>query len=524
MRTADSDVAVPPAHPTHRLAAGALAVGVVGAGTALAVGAFRTRDSAEPLPPTTRTLLTADLPLHLARRATYGLTPTLLADIVATGPSEWLEQQLDPGRVDDSVIDGLLAAYPLLTHDAAQLQRLLGDAADRRLAGEQLVEATLARQIWSKRQLFEVMVDFWSNHFNVTTPLGPTYATKPVEDATVIRRHALGRFEDLLLADAQSPAMLIHLGNADSRGDDPNENYGRELLELHTVGVDGGYTEDDVRDSALTLTGWSVGQDGKFAFDPAGHYVGRVQVLSWSAPNDRAEDGQAVGADYLRYLARHEQTALHLSRKLAVRFVSDEPPAALVKRLAATFLAHDTQVVPWLRELFSSPEFAAATGQKVRRPLEDIVASVRALGIGPPKASDTSGIAALVGRAGGLGQAPLGAAPPTGYPDVAAAWLSSSSVLGRWNVHRLLTAGGFTGLVYPGLRALTRTAEPRTNGELVDRIAELLTGQRFRAEHRAALLEFLVTTEDAEYDEAALLGQLPDLTALVLDSPYHLLR
>lgn len=509
---------------TKKLAGGAVAVVVAGAGAALAVGALRSRETVDPLPPTSTTLLAADLPLHLARRATYGLTPTLLAEIEAAGPTDWLEQQLAPDGIDDAAMDDLLAGYPLLELDAADLQRALSDAPDRRLAGDQLVEATLARQIWSRRQLFEVMVDFWSNHFNVTTPLGPTYATKPVEDRTVIRRHALGRFEDLLVADARSPAMLIHLGNKDSRGDDPNENYGRELLELHTVGVGGGYTEDDVRDSALALTGWGVGEDGTFAFDPTGHHVGRIEVLTWSAANDLAEGGLEVGTDYLRHLAHHEQTARHLSYKLAVRFVSDEPPPELVDRLAAAFLAADTEIVPWLRELFSAPEFAAATGQKVRRPLEDVVASVRALGIGPPPPSATGGIAALVERARGLGQTPLGANPPTGYADVAAEWLSTSAVLGRWNVHRLLTADYFDGLRYPEPTAFARAADARTDGELVDRLAQRLTGQPFRPDHREALLDFLGTDSDAPYDEDSVSGQLPDLTALILDSPYHLLR
>ncbi|MBA2414429.1 MAG: DUF1800 domain-containing protein [Geodermatophilaceae bacterium] len=509
---------------TRRQALGTLGVAAVGGGVAVAVAAVNSRSQAGPVPPSSTALLAADMPLQLARRASFGLTPGLLSEIVEQGPEEWLERQLDPGGIDDPEIDALLGAYPLLGKSAAQLQAALGEGGDRRLAVNQLVELTLARQIWSRRHLLEVMVDFWSNHFNVTTPLGPTFATKPVEDAAVIRRHALGTFDELLLADAQSPAMLIHLSNVDSRGDDPNENYGRELLELHTVGVEAGYTEDDVRDSAYVMTGWGVADDGTFAFSADAHYVGPLQVMSWSDGNSNPAEGLAVGMDYLRYLAHHQQTARHLSRKLAVRFVSDDPPDSLVDSLAASFRSGGTAIVPWLRTLFASPEFAASSGQKVRRPLEDVVASVRALGIGPPPADRTGGIAVLVERTRVLGQAPLGADPPTGYPDVASAWLSTSAVLGRWNVHRLLTSAYFDGLDYPSLVTLAEQVDPATMGELVDELCTALTGQAFQPVHRSALLTFLDADEAAPYDEASVTGSLPDLVALILDSPYHLLR
>lgn len=479
-------------------------------------------DVADPRPPSGGALLDPALSLHLARRATFGLTPTLPTEIDAAGASAWLEQQLDPASIEDDEVDALLlAGYPLLGRTAAQLQTQIGggEGTLRLAAGNQLVEATLIRQIWSRRQLFEVMVDFWSNHLNVTTPLGPTYATKPVEDATVIRRHALGTFTDLLLADGQSPAMLIHLGNTLSRNGEPNENYGRELLELHTVGVDGGYTEDDVIDSAYALTGFGVGEDGTFAYTAGHHYLGPLQVLDWSADNATASGGLAVGRDYLRHLAGHEQTARHLSQKLVRRFVSDDPAESLVERLAQSYLEAGTAIEPWLRTLFSSPEFAASSAAKVRRPLEDIVASVRALGVPAPTPEDTAGVAALVLRARQLGQAPLGADPPTGYADVSESWRSTSAVLGRWNVHRLLTGGTLSGLTLP-----TQVPDVTTMGELVDALCRRLTGQPFRDDHRAALLRWLDADPEDAYDAPRRAGQIPDLVALVLDSPYHLLR
>ncbi len=501
--------------------AGAAVVGVGGLAADRQLGSGST--VAESTARSGLTVLDPEAVLHLVRRATFGLTHVLLNDVRKRGPENWLDDQLHPDRIDDPIAAVIDTCYPLLAGTAAQLQAAI-PVDDPLRASWQLIEAAIARQVWSRRQLAEVMIDFWSNHFNVTTPMGPTRTTKSVEDRTVIRRHALGRFEDLLVADAKSPAMLVHLGNASSRGDDPNENYGRELLELHTVGINAGYTEDDVRNSAYVLTGWGVGDNGEFRFLPSGHYTGPVEVLGWSAQNASAEHGLAVGEDYLRYLARHEQTARHLSHKLAVRFVSDDPPDSLVDKLAEAYLSADTAIVPWLKTLFSSPEFVASVGQKVRTPLEDLVSSARALGIEPPTGQDTSGIWALIGQSAVLGQRPLGAIPPTGYADVAAAWLSTSGVLGRWNMHRHLTNGGIAGLRRPALRGLLAGEPLETMGALVDRLTIRLTGQVFRDEHRSALLAFLGVAESTPYDDEVVTGSLAELTALVLDSPYHLLR
>ena len=196
--------------------------------------------------------------------------------------------------------------------------------------------ATLARAAWSERQLFEVMVDFWSNHLNVTNPSSDVWYCRHDWDRTVIRAHALGRFEDMLVASTQHPAMLLYLNNAESNKDLPNENYGRELLELHTVSVDAGYSEDEMRNSVLVLTGFGLDWDtGEFHYNKDDHYVGPVQILGFSAKNGSAAKGYTVVLDYLRYLANHPMTATHIARKLCLRFVSDTPPDSLVVRARA---------------------------------------------------------------------------------------------------------------------------------------------------------------------------------------------
>ncbi|MBA2390929.1 MAG: DUF1800 domain-containing protein [Geodermatophilaceae bacterium] len=500
---------------------GAGAVTVGGAALVLYAADQRaTRGTA--LGPERSTLLDPDPDLHLIRRASFGLSTALVAEVAGMGVGRWLDEQLHPDRIEDPQAEAILAAYPALAASAAQLRDEY--ASSRRVPGEELAAATIGRQIWSRRQLLEVMTDFWSNHFSVTAPGGPAYATKPVEDATVIRRHALDTFENLLLADATSPAMLLHLDNATSRGDDPNENYGRELLELHTVGIEAGYTEAHVRDSAYALTGWGVGPDQTFLFTPEAHYTGQLQILSWSAANADPAGGFKVGVDYLRYLAHHPATARHLSVKLARRFVADEPSVDLVEALAESYLDADTAIDPWLRTLFGSREFTASVGQKVRRPLEDLVASVRALGIAAPVTDPRAPLTDLVRRARGLGQAPLGAAAPTGYVDVAAPWLSSSVTLGRWNEHRALSAERVPGLDFPDVSTLTDGSEPRTIGEFIDALTTRLTGQRFRDDHRQALVEFLGSAESSPYVVGQTAAAVPDLIALILDSPYHLLR
>ncbi|MDQ3457081.1 MAG: DUF1800 domain-containing protein [Actinomycetota bacterium] len=465
-------------------------------------------------------VLNDDQQLHVLRRATYGPTPELLADIRARGTNAWLSEQLAPLSIGDSAMDAVVARFPLVNAAISTLNAL----AQPREASLQLQQCTIARQVWSKRQLFEVMVEFWSNHLNVLTPHPATYTLKPVEDRAVIRKHALGRFENLLVADARSPAMLHYLMNNESEAEDPNENYGRELLQLHTVTPSARYTETDVRDSALVLTGRSTDGKGTFVYKSELHYVGPVRVLGWSSANASASGGLAVGDSYLRYLARHEHTARNLSRKLAIRFVSDDPPQSLIDNLTEVWLDTGGAIVPWLRALFTSPEFTNSIGQKNRRPGEDVVASARALKFQPPTLPSNSPLVDLLNDCGRFGHAPLGWGPPNGYPDILDGWWSVGTTLGRCNVHRQFTRGYPTGLPRPPLRDLLAGPSMSTLGAVVDRLTDTLTAQRFRDDHRNALLAYAGWSASAPYDQRAVDKMLPDLTELVLNSAYRSLR
>jgi len=381
------------------------------------------------------------------------------------------------------------------------------------------------------------MVEFWSNHLHVASPSDGVWDNRQDYDRRVIRPHALGRFADLLVASATHPAMLEYLDQAASTKDAPNENYGRELLELHTVGVGAGYTEAMVLDSARIMTGHTLQWDERSPrfreqrYDPAAHWIGRVRVLGFTHPNTRA-DGRDVAASYLRYLAHHPATARNIATKLVVRFVADDPPAALVDRLASVYRAHGTAIAPVLRALFASTAFRTARATKVRRPYEDLVATLRTLDyrLLPASAGATarrSGPQALYWIASSLRQAPFAWAAPDGYPDVAAAWAGAGGLLDRWNTH-LGLAGGW----WP---AKDRIAGPHlpdllpaltTYGALVDALAVRLTGERLPARDAAAVLTFLDRPAGARVraDDAAVTWDLVRLVALLLDSANHQAR
>ena len=316
----------------------------------------------------------------------------------------------------------------------------------------ELQQAKVLRAALSERQLLEVMTDFWFNHFNVFQYKDrDSYLTTGYE-RDAIRPHALGKFRDLLGATAQHPAMLFYLDNWLSIGPHSvaaghggqsglNENYGRELMELHTLGVDGGYTQADVTEAARVFTGWTIANlddGGQFQFDPRRHDPGNKTVLGKTF----YEAGSDEGMRLLDMLASHPSTAHFISKKLAMRFVSDDPPESLVKRMAATFLSTDGDIREVLRILFKSPEFWSPKvyRAKVKTPLEFVVSALRASGteIVLPDSS--------VGTIASMGMPPYGCVPPTGYSMMAESWENQGDLLARFNFATNLTQGKVAGL------------------------------------------------------------------------------
>ncbi|HEX4022474.1 MAG TPA: DUF1800 domain-containing protein [Acidobacteriaceae bacterium] len=328
-----------------------------------------------------------------------------------------------------------------------QAQTIYGMMAPARTVAAELMQAKMLRALYSRRQLLEVMTDFWMNHFNVDihkNAFEPYYLIGYERD--VIRPHALGKFEDLLVATAQSPAMLDYLDNATSVGPHSfaasraamrggknadrgiNENYGRELMELQTLGVNGGYTQRDVIEVAKVFTGWTIDhplQGGGFIFDPRRHEPGTKYVLGHTIH----QHGEGEGLEVLHILATSPATAQHISNELAMRFVSDHPPQSLVDRMARTFLATQGDIRQVLRTMFFSPEFwaAGAGNAKFKTPLEFVASATRASG------ADVNRPGVLVAAIGRLGMPLYGCQPPTGYSMNQDAWISSGALVERMN-------------------------------------------------------------------------------------------
>ncbi|HEX3585271.1 MAG TPA: DUF1800 domain-containing protein [Candidatus Angelobacter sp.] len=336
----------------------------------------------------------------------------------------------------------------------------------------ELAEAKLLRAIYSDRQLDEVMTDFWFNHFNVFIGKGPDRYMINAYEREVVRPHALGKFKDILTATAKSPAMLFYLDNWQSVGPNSdlalygqqrrmgrrgrfarprpqqgknrpsglNENYAREIMELHTLGVDGGYTQKDVTELAKVLTGWSIEQPqlgGSFRFNERAHEPGPKYVLGRKI----GEHGEKEGEEMLDILAHHPSTAKFISRKLAMRFVSDAPPQSLVDRMAETFLKKDGDIREVLRTMFHSPEFWAADAYraKMKTPFEFVASAARASG------ADIQNALPLVGTLNRMGMPLYAMQPPTGYSMKAEAWVNSSALLNRMNFALQLASGRLPG-------------------------------------------------------------------------------
>ncbi|HEY6254042.1 MAG TPA: DUF1800 domain-containing protein [Candidatus Angelobacter sp.] len=351
--------------------------------------------------------------------------------------------------------------------------------APQMVVGGEISQAKILRAVYSERQLDEVMTDFWFNHFNVFIGKGqPERYMLTAYERDVIRPHVLGKFKDLLVATAKSPAMMFYLDNWQSVGPNSelavygpqgrrqatrfrgpfnmprpnqqqaknrpkglNENYAREIMELHTLGVDGGYTQKDVTELAKVLTGWSIQQPqrgGDFTFNERAHEPGTKYVLGHKI----SEHGEQEGMEMLDILAHHPSTARFICKKLALRFVSDQPPQSLIDRMADTFMKKDGDIREVLRTMFKSPEFwsADAYRAKVKTPLEFVASAVRASGM------QVTNALPLVQTLNRMGMQLYGMQPPTGYSMKAETWVNSSALLNRMNFALQLGSGRMPGI------------------------------------------------------------------------------
>jgi len=525
--------------------------------------------------------------LHLLRRATYGVRPQDLAAALDLGPEAWVERQLSPERINDAGLEERLASFPaaemtvselyvayppprvvrarlgnpdsLSRDEMRRMRRELGIQSPNRILFD-LAGAKLVRAVDSERQLEEVMADFWFNHFNVFFAKGPDRWLIGDYEREAIRPYVFGEFEDMLIATASHPAMLVYLDNWQSQVPDSlnprgaqqqrarsrfrnmsarerqvvlrmrgvpeeqitrieeemkrqtgrerglNENYARELLELHTLGVDGGYTQEDVIEVARAFTGWTMQLPGRGGgmerrdrgggSAAAGEFVFRAE---WHDPGEKTVLGRSLaagrgiedGLDVLRMLAVHPSTARHVAAKLARAFVADDPPPALVDELAAVFLETRGDLREVTRALFTSERFydPANIGAKLKTPFELVASALRVTGaeFGPSRG--------LAEQLRALDQIPYMSSSPTGYPAESEEWANGAALLQRMNLGLAMATGGIQNVRIPG--SLSR--------QPVDRmLADLLPGSE------TAALRDVIQTE-IRSDFAGLEGALSEL-------------
>lgn len=371
---------------------------------------------------------------HIINRLTYGVTPDLYEHVKHIGIDAFIEEQLNPEAIDDSELDNHLTDYDITwmtTEELFEKYRKMGLGPIRR----QLITLYLERALYSNRQLNERLNAFWSDHFHIFIGKNPVGFFKPVDERDVIRAHSMDTFPNMLRTSAHSPAMLNYLDNAQSEKSHPNENYARELLELHTLSINGGYTEDDVKAVARAFTGWSIvrpdktiierGNPGEFMFRPFIHDNQPKNILGQTLP---AHNGKQDGDTVLNILASHESTARFISTKLARRFISDFPPDSIVNTLTQTYLQTNGDIKTMMRTLIHSDEFWTAP-PKFKRPLEYTMSLLRAVdyqrGRGRRFRQFISGALEMMGHMPYLWPA------PNGYPDISDYWMNN--LLPRWN-------------------------------------------------------------------------------------------
>lgn len=460
--------------------------------------------------------------LHVARRLTFGATPALVSEITGKGIQRWIDEQLDWQAIDDSAMDPILACYPGISENYTTLK----SESYRFTVTANLQAAALARAVWSRRQLYELMVDFWTNHFNVDATSLFVKLFKPFDDSAVTRPNALGKFSDLLLSTTKSPSMLAFLNNATSRADGtniPNENHARELMELHTVGVGQGYSETDVFKVAHLLSGWTITKAGKFAFDPTRHSLGPAAdgapILGWSR---KGLTGVAAGESFLGHLAHHPSTAQRIAFKLCVRFIGDyiQPDDSIVTSTASNYLANDTAIAPTLRTLLQSSEFKASAGLKARRPFEYIAGTLRATGLRFNPSMSTQFQSIVNSYMAILGQRLFAWSFPNGYPDADYKWVTTGSMLDRWNFARKVSIDGFAVSMFDINEILGAPAPTRVGG-VISRLANTVLSEPLDPSVHRYILN--ATDLDADMRWQPWYDARP-LLAYILQSPQNQIR
>lgn len=426
--------------------------------------------------------------LALVQRSTQGFTKLIWEQAQELGYDGFLEQQLYPESIGDGELDAKLAPLGTLPLTAAQILIQYQGPIQSQIPVRELGQSAILRSLFSNRQLFERTVEFFTDHFNINHFAGSTRILKTVDDREVIRAHAFGLFSDLLSSSAHSAAMLVYLDNNTNVAGAPQENYARELMELHSLGVNGGYTEQDVKEVARAFTGWSSvsfttpAQFGQFDYVDADHDQDPKTVLGIDLP---ANGGKQDGDDVLGILADHPATADYVTRKLCRWYLGEGPPEAVVQRAKARWAETAGDLREVVREILSLPSMVAAkpwVNRKLKRPFHFVISLMRAIRATVEDADP------LIEELVALGQRPFDWPAPNGYPDSTGAW--GGGLHGRWTFASRLLDGEVDGVtVHPGYLVDVLGGPPKKHAATA--IDNLLTGGSMSTADRAAVQAYV---------------------------------
>jgi uncharacterized protein (DUF1800 family) len=471
--------------------------------------------------------------------------------VAASGVDRWIAEQLEPASIDDHEMEAKLenlkslhmsstelhAMYPKANKkaqaEAAAQGASMAPAMDEQKPKEiekELAAHRIVRAVESKRQLAEVLLDFWFNHFNVYGDKGQDKWLVISYERDAIRPHIFGHFRELLEATAKHPAMLFYLDNWLSVAAEPapaappatgsgkrssglNENYARELLELHTLGVDGGYSQDDVRETARAFTGWSIShpnEEAEFAFHAKKHDRNPKTVLGHIIDAGGIGDGERV----LDLVAEHPSTARFIATKLCRKFVSDDPPPSLVTRIASVFSETHGDLAAVYEAIFVSPEFwsDASYESKIKTPLELSASAMRALG------ATVSSDIELQPQLTRMGEPLYRALPPTGYKEAADAWVNSGALVARINFGLALASGRLAGVSFEADK-LAGGSPPSDAGALVDKLSAAIMHRPLLASTRDTIVNGIASTQQQLGYQEPMSEEIPRAIGLILGSP-----
>ena len=509
--------------------------------------------------------------IHLLHRFTYGPTKELISEVSSLGADTWFEQQLDHLSISDIEVDTYLAKWDIFNYihkDVNFLWPLAESEGDitkgqifysNHMSGRVLHLYTLIRQAHSKRQIFEMLVEFWHDHLNITT-LGDETKDGHLDWHTndwnkqVIRQHSLGKFEDLLQASAMHPAMIVYLDGELSTKELPNENYGRELLELHTVTPKSGYTQADILDAAKLFSGLRVkwperyyqrgrkppleGNNNLIDVLPFATMLheqkqnfGTFKIMGWQRTVTSINQVLPAIKSLLNYLSTHPETAKSIALKLGRRFVEDAPSQQFINDISSSYFTNGGDIKATLRAVYKHPDFKNAFGKKLKRPGEDYVSVARSLDVWPdfsrlqrwPGITKEFSFPAIVAdELKGMGHAPLSWPFPDGYPDVAKSWVNASQQVVRWNTYGHFVRGNTWSK--PSWDSLLGVRESNLDKQ-IDRISQLLLFKDLGSADRISVRNAVTNVYGANPNFASYYNDISALIArLILLLPVWSLR